>query len=157
MKQQWWLGKRGEWYVVIQFVILALVVFGPRGPSWPAPWTGIGLLLGLFLGLVGGLLGLTGLRSLGQNLTAVPHPLDDGQLVTGGAYRFVRHPIYSGIILAAFGFGLTINGFLTLLYGVVLFLFFDIKSRREEKWLVEKYADYSAYQKRARKLIPFIY
>jgi protein-S-isoprenylcysteine O-methyltransferase Ste14 len=95
--------------------------------------------------------------SLGTNLTAVPHPKDNATLVQSGAYKFVRHPIYSGIILAGIGFAFVTNGTLTFLYVLILFLFFDIKSRREEQWLAEKYSDYHDYQKRVKKLIPFVY
>jgi protein-S-isoprenylcysteine O-methyltransferase Ste14 len=38
-----------------------------------------------------------------------------------------------------------------------LLVFFDVKARREERWLCEKVAGYAAYQLRARRLIPFIY
>jgi len=69
----------------------------------------------------------------------------------------VRHPIYSGIILGSFGWGLLNNSLLTLLLALILFIFFDIKSRREEQWLSEKYVNYSTYQARVRKLIPLIY
>jgi protein-S-isoprenylcysteine O-methyltransferase Ste14 len=69
----------------------------------------------------------------------------------------VRHPIYSGLILAALGWAFWVHGWLTIGYVVVLFVFFDIKSRREERWLAEKYAGYEAYRKRVHKLIPFVY
>jgi len=36
-------------------------------------------------------------------------------------------------------------------------VFLDVKSRREEKWLSDKFSTYAAYKKRVRKLIPFIY
>lgn len=78
-------------------------------------------------------------------------------MVAHGAYHWVRHPIYSGIILGAFGLALLRGGWLGLLYAVILFVFFDIKSRREEQWLCEKYVDYPAYQQRVAKLIPFLY
>jgi protein-S-isoprenylcysteine O-methyltransferase Ste14 len=39
----------------------------------------------------------------------------------------------------------------------VLLAFFDLKSRREEVWLRERYADYASYSSRVRKLIPFVY
>jgi protein-S-isoprenylcysteine O-methyltransferase Ste14 len=94
---------------------------------------------------------------LGQNLTAVPHPKEDAHLVETGAYRVVRHPIYSGIVLGSVGFALFVNGGLTLLYALVIFLFFDAKSRREERWLAERYTDYTAYQQRVHKLIPYVY
>ena len=157
----WWKGARGEWYVVAQVALFALVVFGPRTwpglPAWAPPFTWLGWLAGGALIGIGGLLAVAGIVSLGTNLTPVPYPKDDAMLVESGAYRVVRHPIYSGGIIAAFGWGLLVHGWLTLVYALILFVFFDVKSRREERWLVEKFADYPAYQKRVRKLIPFVY
>ncbi len=103
------------------------------------------------------LLALAGVWSLGDNLTAVPRPKENAHMVEHGAYRLVRHPIYSGIVLSAFGWGFLMNNWPTLLLTLLLFLLFDAKSRREEQWLIEKYADYEEYQKRVRKLIPFVY
>lgn len=160
-KQPWWKGPNGEWYVIIQVILFGLVAFGPASfPGWPI-WVGVWrtstIVAGLVLGGLGGLLVLGGLVSLGSNLTAVPRPKENAHMVEHGAYRWVRHPIYSGIILGAFGLGLLRGGWLSLLYALILFLFFDVKSRREEVWLREKYDDYEAYQQRVRKLIPFLY
>jgi protein-S-isoprenylcysteine O-methyltransferase Ste14 len=77
--------------------------------------------------------------------------------VETGPYGWVRHPIYSGLILAAFGWALIAQGWLTLLWAVVLLVFFDIKSRREERWLMARFPAYASYRKRVRKLIPLIY
>lgn len=160
-KKTWWKGQKGEYYVLIQFVIFALILAAPfvinRGQRWPDPWSQIALAAGLLAGSIGGLLVLAGLVSLGRNLAAVPHPKDDATLVISGAYRLVRHPIYSGLILGSFGWGLLMNSLVTLLLAALLFFFFDIKSRREEKWLALKFADYPTYQKTVRKLVPFIY
>lgn len=57
----------------------------------------------------------------------------------------------------AFGWGLWVHGWLTLGYALLLFVFFDLKSSREERWLREKFPGYDAYRRRVRKLIPFIY
>ena len=160
-KQPWWKGPNGEWYVVVQIVLFGLVAFAPANlpgqSTWNEPGRTIGILAGLIVGGIGGLLVFAGLFSLGSNLTAVPRPKEDAHMVEHGAYRVVRHPIYSGIILGALGLGLLRGGWLALLYGLILFLFFDIKSRREEIWLREKYSDYAEYQQRVRKLIPFVY
>ena len=158
-KPRW--GQRGEWYVAIQFLLFGLIFFvpllAPKLVKWPSPWNTIATGLGVALVLIGGLLVLAGLLSLGRNLTAVPYPKEDAVLVESGAFRFVRHPIYSGIILGSFGWGLLTNSLFALLLAMVLFIFFDLKSRREEQWLSEKYVDYTAYQSRVRKLIPLIY
>jgi protein-S-isoprenylcysteine O-methyltransferase Ste14 len=65
--------------------------------------------------------------------------------------------MYCGVILAAFGWALVSRGWLTLAYAVAGFVFIVFKVRREEKWLVERFPDYPAYQSRVRKLIPFVY
>ena len=158
-KRRW--GQSGEWYVVFQFVLFTLIFFAPLLTpdliKWPDPWDSIAILLGVGLSLFGGLMALAGVLSLGRNLTAVPYPKEDAVLVENGAFRFVRHPIYSGIIFGAFGWGLLNNSLLTLLFALVLIIFFDVKSRREEMWLSNKYSNYAAYQFRVRKLIPLIY
>jgi hypothetical protein len=93
----------------------------------------------------------------GEKFEAVPFPKEKATLVESGAYRYVRHPIYSGILVGSLGWGLLTNSLLALLFTLALFLLFDVKSRREEQWLTEKYANYTAYQARVRKLIPLIY
>ncbi len=157
----WWRGARGEWYVVAQAALGVLVVFVPRaGEGWPAwgdPYSGISALAGVTLFLMGGLLFAAAIFKLGSNLTAVPFPKAEASLVETGPYGLVRHPMYSGAVLAALGWALWVHGWLTIGYAVALFLFFDVKSRREEKWLIEKFSGYERYQRRVRKLIPCVY
>jgi protein-S-isoprenylcysteine O-methyltransferase Ste14 len=107
--------------------------------------------------LAGLVLALAGTLSLGRNLTPLPRPKSDATLVVTGAYRLVRHPIYSGILFLVLGWGLWLNSFLVIGYALIFFLFFDIKSRQEEVWLVEMFPEYAGYRKRVRKLIPFVY
>ncbi len=157
----WWKGTHGEWYVVAQAVLGVLVIFGPRtGAGWTAwvhPYAQISSIAGGILCLVGGFLFVAGIRELGSNLTAVPFPKAQATLIETGPYRFVRHPMYSGAAIAALGWALLVQGWLTLGCAIILFLFFDIKSGREEQWLKEKFSGYAAYQKRVRRLIPFVY
>jgi protein-S-isoprenylcysteine O-methyltransferase Ste14 len=155
----WWKGARGEGYVGVQIALFALVVFGPRtgGLAWTFPYTFLGSIGGALLILTGGLLAVAGIFKLGPNLAAVPYPKDQATLVETGPYRLVRHPIYSGGILMAFGWAFWVHGWLTIGYAIILMVFFDVKSRREEQWLQEKFPGYNAYQKRVRKLIPLIY
>jgi protein-S-isoprenylcysteine O-methyltransferase Ste14 len=158
-------GSRGEWYVVAQFFLMALVVIGPRTlPGLPEQLLPDGdsvpfgrIFAGLFLFGLGAILAVAGVVNLGPNLAIVPRPKDDAELVQSGVYRIVRHPIYSGVILGSFGWALLYNGPLTLVYALLLAIVLDVKSRREERWLSEKYPDYAAYRQRVRKLIPFIY
>ncbi|MEI7987932.1 MAG: isoprenylcysteine carboxylmethyltransferase family protein [Chloroflexota bacterium] len=157
----WWKGRRGEWYVIVQVIFFGLVLFGPQTvegfPAWRFPYSHLASGVGAVCLLIGCLLAVSGVFRLGTNLTAVPYPKEQATLVETGTYRLVRHPIYSGLIFMGFGWALWVHGWLTIVYAIILFVFFDIKSRREEQWLKEKFPDYAAYQKRVNKLIPFIY
>ncbi len=110
----------------------------------------VGLVVGIVF-VAGGVLGL------GRNLTALPHPIDDGQMVQAGLYSVVRHPIYAGVIFGSFGAALLAVSLAGVIMAALVLIFFDRKSRREEAWLTEKYAEYAQYRLKVRKLIPFIY
>jgi protein-S-isoprenylcysteine O-methyltransferase Ste14 len=112
---------------------------------------------GIALIVLGGAFLLAGIIRLGPNLTPLPYPKDRATLVETGAYRWARHPMYGGGILVAFGWALVVRGGLTLGYAIVLLIFADIKSRREERWLRERFAGYAAYARRVKKLVPFVY
>ena len=157
----WWKGSRGEWYLVVQAGLFVLLAFGPRTcrgvPAWGPPYALIGSLCGGVLFVAGTLLAATGAANLGKNLSPLPQPKENATLVVTGAYRLVRHPIYSGLTFMAFGWGLWLHSWPTIGYALLLFAFFDIKSRREECLLEEKFPEFAAYRKRVRKLLPFIY
>ena len=157
----WWKGSRGEWYLVVQAGLFSLLVFGPRTcqgmPVWGSAFLRIGYVTGGTLFVAGVLLALTGAVNLGKNLTPLPMPKENATLVVTGAYGLVRHPIYSGITFMAFGWGAWMHSWLTIGYALLLFIFFDIKSRREEQFLADKLPGYVDYKKSVRKLIPYIY
>ncbi len=149
------LGKRGEGWFAIQILLMAAIFVSPVIESFPFPlWLRV---IGAPFLLIGGSLAFSGIFGLGASITPFPRPKEGGQLVTTGAYGLVRHPIYSGIILGAFGWGLLCSSPLGLALSVVLFIFFDFKSRREERWLTETYPAYPAYQRRVKKLVPGVY
>ncbi|MFB8789686.1 MAG: isoprenylcysteine carboxylmethyltransferase family protein [Potamolinea sp.] len=109
------------------------------------------------LGLGGSVLILKGLLDLGRNLTPLPYPKAQGTLVQSGVYGIVRHPLYSGLIFAAFSWAIFQLSLSHLLASAIAFIFFDVKARREEAWLTQKYPEYSEYQQRVKKLIPGLY
>lgn len=149
------MGSRGEGWVVVQFVagaaILVATAFARLDLGVAGQIAGIAFLV------VGGVLGLLGIIGLGRNLTPFPKPLEGAHLVTRGVYGVVRHPIYAGIAFGALGWSLWWGALISVALSLALFVVFDLKSRREEKWLVEKYPQYPEYQTRVKKLIPFIY
>jgi protein-S-isoprenylcysteine O-methyltransferase Ste14 len=61
------------------------------------------------------------------------------------------------VIILGFGWAATVQNWYTFIVAIALLLFFDMKSRKEEEWLLEKFPDYKDYQRRTKKLIPLIY
>lgn len=157
----WWKGQRGEAYVAVQVLLFGLILFGPSGketfPPWPAYLAGPARVGGLALLVVGIACSVAAAIGLGRNLTPLPHPRDDSSLVETGLYAWVRHPIYGGLISAGFGWALFVQSWPALAWACLLSAFFDLKSRREESWLLARFPTYAAYRRRVRKLIPFIY
>jgi protein-S-isoprenylcysteine O-methyltransferase Ste14 len=93
---------------------------------------------------------------LGRNWGMPMTQKDEPELVTSGPYRKVRHPIYSGILLAVLGTSLA-----TSLYGllalVVLGAYFIYSARVEEGQLTSSFpTTYPRYRTRTKMLIPFV-
>ena len=80
------------------------------------------------------------------------------ELVTTGIYQYVRHPIYTGMLMMILGTALSLGtlgaaiGFLIILIGILL------KLKQEEKLMAEHFAEeYESYKKRTKTLIPFLW
>lgn len=154
-------GTRGEGWVVGQMGLLlvygAASFVGPPLPAWArgsARWIGVAGMLS------GAPLALSGIVSLGRNLsnlTPFPRPNADSTLVQTGAYRWVRHPLYGGVVLLALGGALVRGRWLAVIAATILLAFFDAKASREELWLTERFAQYPAYRRWVPKLIPGLY
>ena len=95
--------------------------------------------------------------TLGSFLTPFPRPTERHELVTGGPFRWVRHPIYSGVLLTALGACLLSGSWLAFAFWIALCVVFDLKSRREEAWLAQLHADYVDYRRGTRKFVPGLY
>ncbi len=94
---------------------------------------------------------------IGRNWSPRPAIKEEHELVTGGPYAFVRHPIYSGIVLAALGTALT-----GTIFGAILFMFaavlFVTRIGKEERIMLELFPGaYPSYQSQTKRLIPFIW
>ena len=153
------LGPRGEGWVALQFIFLgAIAVAGWLfGGTWSGTARAGSLVVGGLL-IVGGLaLAGLGVRDLDRSLSALPRPTERAVLVSHGVYRQVRHPIYTGLIAGALGWSLAAASAVALVVTVGLAVVLDLKSRREEVWLGEKFADYGAYAARTKRFLPGLY
>ena len=79
------------------------------------------------------------------------------QLVTGGAYRFVRHPMYSSMTLTVLGSGLLMDNYLILASTVVVGLVYYVRAKKEEELLWQEFPEFSGYASRVKMFIPFVF
>ena len=138
--------------VVGQFTLIGTLVLLPSRQDWPeaAAITAV-CSVATVLGLAAMVIAATG---LGRGLTATPLPNAHAQLRTGGLYRFVRHPIYSGLLLTMASITVASgSGFrLFTLGGLVVLL--TVKARWEEARLTQRFEGYAGYAARTPRFIP---
>ncbi len=94
---------------------------------------------------------------LGTNWSGTVTIKEDHQLIQNGPYQIVRHPIYTGLLIAllgtAFVFGLARCFMGVLVVGLALWL----KSQTEERFMLQQFGEqYAHYRKEVRALIPFV-
>ena len=153
------LGRRGGGWVAVQFVLLlaiaasALLGLGPGGAlAWVAYLAG-GALLGLGVVVL-----VAGGAGLGSALTPFPEPRSGEALRTAGIYGRARHPIYGGVMLVALGWSVVFATPVGLALTLVLALFFELKSRREEHLLEQIHPAYPEYRRSTRRrFIPYLW
>jgi protein-S-isoprenylcysteine O-methyltransferase Ste14 len=137
-----------------QFALLGLLVLLRSRGDWPVPrWLSIACTIAVVLGLA---LMVAAGTTLGRGLTAVPLPNAHATLRTGGLYRFVRHPIYSGLLLAAAALSVASASVLRLVVFVLLAVLLSIKARWEERRLSARFEGYGAYAARTPRFVPFL-
>ena len=153
------LGPRGEGWVALQLALIVAIVVACwwTGGTWAGPLQSVlGLVSNVML--IGGLaVVVVGAFGLSNSFTVMPRPKEQGKLVTSGLYRFVRNPIYSGLILAMVGASLGAGSWLALALTTVLAVVLDLKTRREEVFLRDRFAGYAAYAARTKKFVPGLY
>jgi len=113
---------------------------------------------GLSLCIVGLTIAMVAAWTLKRFYSSTLVTKEDHQLITHGVYRFLRHPLYFGVLIAIMGapvYAPSLNGFLVLSLLIPIILF---RIKMEEDMLTEHFGDeYEAYRKATKKLIPFLY
>jgi protein-S-isoprenylcysteine O-methyltransferase Ste14 len=137
-------------FVGVQFICLGLIA--ATGP-WLATTPGV-VLLELSGGWLGGWAVLT--MKL-RHLSALPEIKAHSPLQTGGPYRWIRHPMYSALLVVTLA--LVLEEFSYFRGGVWIALVIDLwlKLHYEETLLAEAFPEFQAYQTRTHKLIPWIW
>ncbi|MEE9335281.1 MAG: methyltransferase [Granulosicoccaceae bacterium] len=92
-----------------------------------------------------------------RNLSVMPEPVRQGELITSGPYQYIRHPMYTSVLVACLGmlllnFNLLSGTLLAALLAVLV-----LKVQREEMLLKAVYSGYDEYRKYTGALLPKFY
>lgn len=145
-------------FVVTQFVLFGVIVVLLF--TLPIESAVAMQALGILLAVVGLGVVIAALRTFqqvnahGPNISPEPRPQSDH--VAQGMYRYVRHPIYSGVLLAALGAAVYHGSVWLFVIAGVLMVFFTIKSRFEESLLVQTFPDYPSYMQQTGRFFPLV-
>jgi protein-S-isoprenylcysteine O-methyltransferase Ste14 len=170
----WWLSARDVKRTrrreplksqLLHRVPLMLVALLVAAPAWlPPPLTRRFLPAGPALPMFGAVLVAAGLgfsvwarRHLGRNWSSSVVVKEDHALIRSGPYAHVRHPIYTGLLLALLGTVLAIGEWRGLAALALALLAFAWKSRAEEGRMRETFPEYEQYRRETASLIPFVY
>ena len=106
-----------------------------------------------FIG-IGVIIGLLALLQLNTNLSPFPSPKHDSTLMTSGVFKYIRHPIYTAILLVCFSYAMLNSNSWKLIISFCLLILFWFKSTYEEQLLRKKFPDYKAYQSKTGRFFP---
>jgi protein-S-isoprenylcysteine O-methyltransferase Ste14 len=96
--------------------------------------------------------------SLGANLTDTVVTRKGAYLVERGPYRYVRNPMYTGILMLGLSLGLALGTWLVPSAAAVMFLILARRTRIEERYLIERFGDaYRDYMQRVGSFFPRLF
>jgi protein-S-isoprenylcysteine O-methyltransferase len=151
-------SSRVLWLVIMPTMFLAYQFeFGWRAAGWPPqPWVTV---VGIAATLAGLALRWYSIICLGRFFTVNVEIAADHQLIDTGPYRWLRHPSYTGALLAFFGLGLCMQNWASLAVIVVCTTAaFSYRMRVEEVALSGAFGDrYRQYMQRTWRLVPGVY
>ena len=136
-------------YVVIQFSALLLLIINTNINNIST--------YSLILFIASAIIGVTAIINMKiSNLNIVPELKDNHKLATNGIYKYIRHPMYTSVILLCLGFLLTEITTVNIIAMLVLIIDLFLKSRLEEKLLEQRFNSYKDYKNSTYRFLPFI-
>ena len=140
--------------VIVVCVILLLRLGAFRGGALTSDPLRAGLGLTLFaLGLG---VAIWARVHIGRNWGTPMTQKDEPELVTTGPYHLVRHPIYSGILVAGVGTAIALSWLWLTAVGLAG-AYFLYSATVEERYMTEQFSDYPVYKRSTKMLLPFIF
>ena len=107
-------------------------------------------LVGFLIIIIAFIILLVAIKDLGRNLSPLPRPINNSNLVTTGIYRFTRHPMYYSLIFISFGVFITKLSIYYLFLTISLGLIIKFKIALEEQYLNNKFKNYLLYKNKVK-------
>ena len=153
-------GERARYWLLL----VAAYVLLTQGKRFPCPLSSIYIARTALSGWIGAVFCAVGLALavwarlvLGRNWSGVVTLKEDHELVQRGPYRFVRHPIYTGLQCMFLGTAIAYGTLAALGAVPLVFVSFWIKLGKEERLMLKQFPDdYRDYQRRVKRLVPFV-
>ncbi len=141
---------KGTVLVVLQFLLIALIIYAGRMNIWSS-WQLIAILTGFAIAAWA----IISMRKSKLRVSPVPDP--HATLVTSGIYKWIRHPMYLSVILITAGFTGNQSGVYRQLIFILLVAVLIFKSIFEERLLQKQFPQYQEYCKSTYRLVPYIF
>jgi protein-S-isoprenylcysteine O-methyltransferase Ste14 len=95
---------------------------------------------------------------LGRNWSGAIQKVEGQRLISNGPYKYIRNPIYTGIVCGFFGTFITFGTTASLLGFIIILIAYIAKINREQKFLIEEFGEeYKKYITKSWALIPFVF
>jgi len=146
--------SRSYTLVLMQFLLIALLLLSPRQRAPYGDASEIVAFIGVILISLGSGVLLFSFVALGNSLTAIAIPKDNGTLVTHGIYSRVRHPIYFGLLVMCLGVMLDAGYWPQIIVVMLLYVLLSNKADFEESMLRDRYPQYQRYSERTPRFFP---
>ena len=135
--------------VLLQFTLIGLMVLFSHGV--------LSSVLGIAIFILGLIIGLWAINhNKRDNFHIQPNLKEGCQLITTGAYRYIRHPMYTSVITMMFAVLVATPTFIEFLFFIALIAVLVLKAKREEKLWCGHDESYLEYQKNTKLFIPYI-
>ena len=135
-------------YVVIQFSCIIYLIFNiqPNQLDWLEYFL-------LSMAIIIGSIAVINMKF--NNLNIIPTLKDNHQLRTHGIYKYIRHPMYTSVLLSCLALVLSNPHWMAQLVMTVLLINLILKSNFEEKLLLKRFKSYSKYRQKTGRFLPF--
>ena len=148
-------NSKGEWYLFSQIFLIFLHLIPPYPKIKYIAFSinNVCIILGLAISILGIFTIIKAFIDLGENLTPLPHPMNESSLVKNKSYQHVRHPLYKGLLFTSLGICICTLSLIHITLLISLTYILRIKALKEEEKLKNKFPEYKKYIKEVPAIV----